>query len=146
MLIMQIGIMIQIALSNSGFRNMHCIIDLLFFLGICHSPQHAVMPSFCFSFYVNLFLLLYHLLLMCIFLFRSSFEGVDVDITAFIAILIFITQLGAKVTWPLEIAWLLPCLPSCRDITVWDLSRISKWLLIVSCSHYVFFVWVSVNI
>ena len=145
-MLMQISIMIQITLSHSGFRNMYSVIDLLFLLCICHSPQHAVMPCFCFCFYVKLFLLLYHLLLMCIFLFRSSFKGVDVDITAFIAILIFITQLGAKVTWPLEVAWLLPCLPPCRNITVWNLPGIPKWLLIVSCSYYVLFVWISINI
>ena len=122
---------------------MNSIIDLLFLLCICHSPQHAVMPCFSLCFYVNLFLLLYHLLLMSIFLFRSSFKGVDVDITAFIAILILITQLGTKVTWPLEVAWLLPCFPPCRNIPVWDLPWMSKWLLIVSCSYYVFFVWIS---
>ena len=145
-MLMQIGIMIQVTLCHSGFRNMYSVIDLLFFLCICHSPQHAVMSCFCLCFYVNLFLLLYHLLLMCIFLFRSSLKGVDVDITAFIAVLIIVTQLRAKVTWPLEVARLLPCLPSCRTITVWNLSRVSECLLIVSCSNSVFFVWVSINV
>ena len=49
------------------------------------------MLRLCLLLFVNIFLLFQHFLLMCIFLFRSSLERMDIDVVAVVAELLFIT-------------------------------------------------------